>query len=75
MHNNIYNIIRRNIKKYRNVQGLTQAQLAEKSGLSHDYIRQIESEKVGKGFSIEALYNISVALNISIEKLFEKEEK
>ena len=39
-----YNIIRKNVKKYRVQQGMTAAQLAEKAGLGHDYLRQIESE-------------------------------
>ena len=41
----VYDIIRRNIKKYRKEKGITSAQLAEMVGLSHDFIRQIESEK------------------------------
>ena len=54
---NIYNTIRRNIKKYRKEKGLTSAQLAEMVDLSHDFIRQIESEKVGYNFSVETFYN------------------
>ena len=41
----IYDTIRKNIKKYRKEKGLTSAQLAELVDLSHDFIRQIESEK------------------------------
>ena len=41
----IYNTIRRNIRKYRQESGLTAAELAELVGRSHDFIRQIESEK------------------------------
>lgn len=41
---NIYDTIRRNIKKYRKEKGMTAAQLAEAVNLSHDFIRQIESE-------------------------------
>ena len=43
---NIYNTIRKNIRKYRKEKGITSARLAELIGLSHDFIRQIESEKV-----------------------------
>ena len=68
----IYDIIRRNIKKYRKLRGLTAAQLAEKVGLSHDYIRQIESEKVRYNFSLQTFYKISVALNVGMDKLAEK---
>lgn len=67
----IYNTIRRNIKKYRKEKGLTAAELAEMVGRSHDFIRQIESEKVGYNFSVETFYKISVALDISLDKLIE----
>ncbi len=69
---NIYNTIRRNIKKYRKEKGLTSAQLAEMVDLSHDFIRQIESEKVAYNFSVETFYKISVALGVSLDKLIEK---
>ena len=68
----IYNTIRRNVKKYRKEKGLTAAALAELIGRSHDFIRQIESEKVAYNFSVETLYRIAVALEISIDKLMEK---
>lgn len=70
--NNIYDTIRRNIKKYRKEKGLTSAQLAEMVDLSHDFIRQIESEKAAYNFSVETFYRISVALGISLDKLIEK---
>lgn len=68
----IYDIIRRNIKKYRKEKGLTSAQLAELVGLSHDFIRQIESEKTRYNFSVETFYKISVALGVGMDKLAEK---
>lgn len=68
----IYNTIRHNIKKYRKERGLTSAQLAEMVNLSHDFMRQIESDKVGYNFSVETFYKISVALNTSLDKLIEK---
>lgn len=71
---NIYNTIRKNIKKYRKERRLTSAQLAEMVDLSHDFIRQIESEKVGYNFSVETFYKISVALEVSLDKLIEKNE-
>lgn len=69
----IYNTIRRNIKKYRREKNLTSAQLAEMVDLSHDFIRQIESEKVGNHFSVETFYKISVALDVSLDRLIEKQ--
>lgn len=69
--NDLYEKIARNIKIYRNKAGITQAVLAEKIGVSHEFIRRIESEKGKKTFSVDTLYKISIALNIPIEKLFE----
>ncbi len=68
----VYNTIRRNIKKYRKEKGLTAAELAELIGRSHDFIRQIESEKVAYNFSVETFYRISVALGVSMNRLIEK---
>lgn len=68
----IYDVIRRNIKKYRKMRGMTSAQLAEKTNLSHDFIRQIESEKTRYNFSVETFYKIAVALEIELDKLVEK---
>lgn len=67
----IYMIVRKNIKKYRMLRGITQFELAEKIDVSHDFIRQIESEKVSRNFSLQTLFDISVELNIDIKKFFE----
>ena len=74
--NGIYDTIRKNIKKYRKEKGLTAAQLAEMVDLSHDFIRQIESEKARYNFSVETFYKISVALGVRLDKFIEppKEE-
>lgn len=69
---NIYDIIRRNIKKYRNERGITSAQLAEMVDLSHDFIRQIESEKTAYNFSVDTFYKISVALNVKLDDLIQE---
>ena len=65
----IYNTIRNNISKYRKEKGLTSAQLAEMVGLSHDFIRQIQSQKAAYNFSVETFYKISVALGVGMDKL------
>ena len=41
--NYYYDIIRKNIKKYRKKANLTQQQLADKAGISMNYIAIIES--------------------------------
>jgi len=69
----IYDTIRRNIKKYRKEKKLTAAKLAEMVGLSHDFIRQIESEKARYNFSVETFYRISVALDVSLDKMIMKD--
>lgn len=70
-----YNIIRKNVKKYRVQQGMTAAQLAEKAGLGHDYLRQIESEKDRHHVSLISLYKISVALHVSMDALIADDDK
>lgn len=69
---NIYDTIRKNIKKYRKEKGLTSEQLSELVDLSHDFIRQIESEKTAYNFSVETFYKISVALDVTLDKLIKK---
>ncbi len=68
---NIYEQISKNIKKYRKMTGITQAVLAERVGVSHEFIRRIESKKGVKSFSIDTIWKISLALNIEPGKLFE----
>lgn len=70
---NIYDVIRHNIKKYRKERKLTQAEVAERCNLSHDYIRQIESDKVANTFSVQTLYDISIVLDVEPGLLFKKE--
>ena len=68
----IYDTIRHNIKKYRKLKKITSAELAEMVDLSHDFIRQIQSEKTGYNFSVDTFYTLSVALGVSMEQLREK---
>lgn len=69
---NIYDTIRKNIKKYRKLRNMTSAELAELVDLSHDFIRQIESEKVAYNFSVDTFYKISVALNVKLDDLIKE---
>ena len=71
--NDIYDTIRKNIKKYRLEKGMTSAELAELTGLSHDFIRQLQSNsKKTYNFSVETFYKIAVALDVSLDMLIEK---
>ena len=51
---NIYDTIRKNIKKYRKQKRMTSAELAELVDLSHDFIRQIERNKASRARTLEA---------------------
>ena len=67
----MYEQVAKNIKKYRQEAGLTQAELAEAIGVSHEFVRRIESKKGKKTFSFQTIWNISKVLNVSLDKLAE----
>jgi len=68
MANSTTDILKYNIKYYRNMQNLTQEQLGELSGISTDYISELERGK--KVPSIKRLDLIAKALNVEIYKFF-----
>lgn len=65
-----YSIIRRNIRKFRLEQNLTQQDLADMTELSREYICDIENENRGKHLTISVLGRIAEALNIDIRDFF-----
>ena len=65
-----WNIIRLNIRYYRNKRKLTQEELAEKCNLSYDFINEIESLTKNKTFSLSTLFTIANNLDIDIRELF-----
>lgn len=65
----IYEIIAANIKESRKEAKITQAELAERSNYSHEFIRRIEAPNGKKYFSVDTLVKIADALDIKIEKL------
>lgn len=58
-----------NILHYRKEQGMTQMQLAEKCGLSRNYIQRIETAACS--CTLDTLIDIAEALNVPLKKLFE----
>jgi transcriptional regulator with XRE-family HTH domain len=70
-HRDNYIEIGLNISFYRKRIGMTQEQLAEKSGLSRNFISTIEAPNIVKPLSLEALFNIAEALDIEAHKLLE----
>lgn len=67
----IYLIISKNIKKYRLISGMTQKELAIKSGYSYSYIRKIESKNNIIKYTIEMIYTLAKVLNIDFIHLFD----
>jgi len=65
-----YTIIRRNIRRFRLEQNLTQQDLADMTDLSREYICDIENEKRGKHLTISVLGRIADALKIDIRDFF-----
>ena len=66
-----YDIVRKNIKKYRRIAGITQQELADRVGVSMHYISQIESANPNKYFTLVVIGRIADALGIDIRLLFE----
>ena len=70
---NIYDTVRKNIRKYRRLKNMTQQELADAAELSHGYIREIESLNMGVTFSLDAVEKIANALGIKVISLFDEE--
>ena len=58
------------IAYYRKKKGYTQAQLAEKVGISSNYLSLIECGNKGNSYSMETLFKIAEALDINVNDLF-----
>jgi len=59
-----------NIKSIRKIKNFTQEQLAEQSGLSTSYIKQLESKKEYKNLTFETMVKLSKGLEVEIADLF-----
>lgn len=70
MANSTANILRANIKKYREKLGLTQEKLSECAGISSDYLSEIERGK--KLPSMKRFFRIAEAMNIEAYKFFKE---
>ena len=65
-----YSVIRKNIRKHRLEQNLTQQDLADMVELSRGYICDIENENRNKHVTIANLGRIAEALNVPINEFF-----
>lgn len=68
---NIYNVIGKNIKKYRQKKGYTQRVMAEKLLLSESFIAKLESDTY-QSISIDTLEQIAIFLGVDITVFFDK---
>lgn len=59
------------VQYYRKLRGLTQEAFADKVGISWSYLAKIESPTKAFGVSMEKLFAIAEALEVSVAKLFE----
>lgn len=67
----IVKVFGNNLKKFRNAKGLSQEELAEKSGLHRTYISAIECFR--RSIALENVQRIADALEIETYKLFLEE--
>jgi transcriptional regulator with XRE-family HTH domain len=70
----IYNIIGRNIKKYRVLKGYTQRSLSEALDLSESFIAKLES-RTNQTISIDTLLMIADFLEVDITLFFDRNTK
>ena len=68
----IYNVIGKNIKKYRKIKGLKQRELAEALYLSDSFIAKLESI-THQTISIDTLEDIANVLDCDIKDFFDKD--
>ena len=57
-----------NLKKYRNIKGLSQAKLAEDINISPNFISDIETGK--RWLSSDTLVNLAEVLNVEVHEFF-----
>ncbi|WP_253265919.1 helix-turn-helix domain-containing protein [Citrobacter freundii] len=68
----IKEILAENIRVYRNINGLSQEQLAEISGLHRTYIGSVERKE--RNVTLNTLICLAKALNTSVPNLLTKQE-
>lgn len=65
-----YSVVRKNVRKIRRNKNLTQQDLADLTGISREYICDIENESRNKHITIAYLTRIADALEVDISELF-----
>ena len=70
-HSDRYKKIGQAVQYYRKQKGLTQEELADKISISLSYLTKIEAPNCDKPFSLEVLFDIADALDISVTELID----
>jgi transcriptional regulator with XRE-family HTH domain len=65
-------IVRKNIKKYRLMRKYTLQELADLTGLTHGYVRDLECLSIDKTTLLETIGKFADALEIDIRQLFDE---
>jgi transcriptional regulator with XRE-family HTH domain len=68
---NLSLIVRVNIRRYRKMRGYTMQELADKTGLTHGYVRDLECLTIDKTPLLETIGKFADALEIDIRQLFD----
>ena len=68
-------IVRKNIKKYRLMRKYTLQELADLTGLTHGYVRDLECLSIDKTPLLETIGKFADALEIDIRQLFDDTEE
>lgn len=63
--------VRKNIKKYRLMRKYTLQELADLTGLTHGYVRDLECLSIDKTPLLETIGKFAEALEIDIRQLFD----
>ena len=63
--------VRKNIRKYRLLRGYTMQELADLTGLTHGYVRDLECLTIDKTPTLETIGKFAEALEIDIRLLFD----
>ena len=64
-------LLRKNIKKYRLMRKYTLQELADLTGLTHGYVRDLECLSIDKTPLLETIGKFADALEIDIRQLFD----
>lgn len=63
--------VRKNIRKYRKIRNYTLQELADLTGLTHGYVRDLECFTIDKTPTLETIGKFADALEIDIRQLFD----